>query len=190
MESGSHQNARAIAAWAAPMPTPHPIARLVVDGSVVVDGCGDGGVHDAPTGGEDGLEVGGDVHRLDGADVGAAGVAERVAPHRGAGTGDEEPEELPGDLAAVAVADPEAEHRHMGADVGDGEGLAEDVGPLEVVALTERVTGGAGLAGGGVLVGPGLADGGGVLGLGLLGEVRHRRFLSMVLTGVSRWWWR
>ena len=67
------------------------------------------------------------------------------APRHGSGTGDEEPEELPGDLAAVSVADPEAEHRRMGTDVEEGEGLAEDVGAPEVVALTEPVTVGAGL---------------------------------------------
>jgi hypothetical protein len=78
----------------------------------------------------------------------------------------------------------------MGTDVQECQGLAEDVGAPEVVALTEPVTVCSGLAGGGAFVVPGLAEGGGVPGLGLLGEVRHRRFLSMVVSGFSRSRWR
>ena len=59
----------------------------------------------------------------------------------------------------------------MRPDVGDGERLAEDVGPLEVAPLAGGVAGGPGLAGGGVLVGPRLADGRACSwGLGCLGR--------------------
>ena len=46
------------------------------------------------------MEVGGDGHRRDGVDAGAARVAQRVVPERRAGAGDEEAEQLAGDFAA------------------------------------------------------------------------------------------
>ena len=55
---------------------------------------------------EHGGEVGGDEHGGDGAHVGAAGVAERVAAHRRAGTGDDEAAELADDLVSVAIRQP------------------------------------------------------------------------------------
>src|SRR5690606_36418278 len=108
---------------------------------------------------EEGLEVGGDGHRNDGTDVGPAGVAQRVAADGGARTRDEQADELAGDLAAVPLPDPEAQHREMGANVGDGERLAEDVSSLEAAPLLGDVTSAPGVAGGGVLRRPGLADG-------------------------------
>src|SRR4051812_29983268 len=64
----------------------------------------------------------------------------------------------------------------MGPDVGDGERLAEDVRPLEVIPLDGRVAGCLCLVGGGKFAGPRLTDGLPVDGAGLLGETRHRRF--------------
>ena len=63
---------------------------------------------------EDSLEVRGDRHRCDRADVGAAGVAERVATDDGPGPGDEEADELSDDLAAVPLAYPFAPYVGVG----------------------------------------------------------------------------
>lgn len=63
------------------------------------------------------------------------------------------------DLVAIVVADPVAEHRQTCPGVGLGEGLAEDVGALEVVPLCRSVVGWLGPARGRALVDSGLADG-------------------------------
>src|SRR5205085_4633873 len=115
-------------------------------------------------------------------------VAEGVAAHRGAWSRHDAADELPSDLAAVSGADAEAQHGDVRADVRDREGLAEDVGPLEVAAFDGHISDGPGLAGGSHLLCPGPADGGGVLGLGLLGERGHRWFLSLGTGVVSPGW--
>ena len=51
------------------------------------------------------------------ADVGAAGVADRVAAGQRPGAGDDEAQQLADDLAAVVAADAGAEHRDVGAHV-------------------------------------------------------------------------
>jgi hypothetical protein len=80
-------------------------------------------------------EVVGDIHRGNRTDVGSAGVAERVSADGGAGSGDDRSNQLPHDLAAVTLADGEAQHCEVGANVCCGQGLAEDVGSLEVGPL-------------------------------------------------------
>ena len=84
----------------------------------------------------------------DGADVGPSGVAERVPADQAAGTGDEEADELPGDLVAVTVSPSVAQHGQVGAHVGDGQRLAEDVGPFEMGPFAGGVAGSSGVAGG------------------------------------------
>lgn len=51
------------------------------------------------------MKVRRDEHRCDGIDVGAPGVAERVAPERGSRPGNEQTCELAGDFAPVPVPD-------------------------------------------------------------------------------------
>ena len=94
-------------------------------------------------------EVVGDRHRCQGVDVGAAGVADRVAAGQRPGTGDDQAQQLADDLAAVVAADPGAEHGDVGAHVQHRLGLAEDVGPLQVPPLGGQVATGACGAGGG-----------------------------------------
>ena len=67
---------------------------------------------------------------------------------RRAGTGDEEADELPGDLVAVTVSPSVAQHGQVGAHVGDGQRLAEDVGPFEVGPFDGGVAGSSSVAGG------------------------------------------
>jgi hypothetical protein len=104
------------------------------------------------------LEVGGDHHGRNDAHIRAAGIARRVTTEGRAGNGDYQADDLPGDLTAIAVTESVAEHREVGSHVGDGEWLAEDVGPLEVTPFGHRVAPDPGLTGGGPLVAPCIAD--------------------------------
>ena len=112
-------------------------------------------------------EIRGNVHWHDSADVGPAGVPERVPPERCARRRNSQAHDLADDLVAIAVADGEAQHVGVGADVSDDEGLTEDVRPFEPTPLLGRVSGPAGSSCGGGLGAPRGAHGCRVPGLGL-----------------------
>ena len=120
----------------------------------------------------------------DGADIGAAGVAERVAAHRRAGTGDDEAAELADDLVTVTMPPAVAQHGQVRSQVGDDQRLAEDVGALKVNPLDGVLTRATSVPGGGAFVGPRRAEGVRVAWSGLLGEVGHRRSFRLV----EGWW--
>jgi hypothetical protein len=97
------------------------------------------GVQDRP-------QVGGDRHRLERADIGAAGVPNRVPPGQGPWSGHNEAEQLADDLATVMAPECAVEHGQVGADVWSHHRLAQDVGPLKVPPFPEHVLSASGLS--------------------------------------------
>ena len=83
-------------------------------------------------------EIVGEWHWLEGAYVGATGVAERVAAGGGTRSRGQDAEHLADQFSTVPVPHSVSKHVRVRADVGQGEGLAEDVRSLEMVPLVAR----------------------------------------------------
>lgn len=88
---------------------------------------------------EDGLQIGGNGERLEGAGVGAAGVTCWHPAHRRFGGSANDAKQLANDFATPAMAACPDKHLGVHAHMLDRGGLAEHVGPFEMLKTGVQV---------------------------------------------------